>query len=355
MRCVPAAWAVVALVGCQPARMREPPSDPAPATAGRAAPARALPREDPPLVTVGAGGLPVGDPGGEPGLHGVLGDQAVQFRNIRLVYTANRHVELRAEHGDARLLLPIVLDPAESRCVERPLGLGIGSGRLALDLERFSARFAYRLRVREMERRPYDHRAPASLEGQRVGSLSGDLIAVFQAGPYSPLGGWVAGNLTQIPVVQRGDSGRERQCTPGNQTGPLEGRFKGEAMDFRAVELSYFPQSDDSYPAGYELRLAAIRKAPRLRLRFESVPGAGSCTELRSTHEGDPGERGGDVPRFRLEISRYVAATKDKPGSVSGHVRAEFRPDTTVEGAFEDVPVVVHAGPSGPRRCRMAK
>ena len=304
-------------------------------------------------ITVGADGLPLGQPSSAPGLRGVLGDASIAFEHVRLVYTANRFVELRAERGDAWLQIPVVVDPLVTRCVERPLGAHLGKAPLAVDPQRYSTRFAYRLRVHDMTARAYDNSVPPTRDGQTVGWLSGDLIAVFQDGEHSPLGGWLAGTLDRIPVVRLGDPGREQACAPTAKTEPLRGHFKGKPTDYKVVAMHHRSQSSDYYDAGYELVISAVNERPRLTIRFVSVPSSGTCIARRSAHSVDPGSSGGNVPRFRLDTTHYHPPTNDKPGSISGYVHAEFRPDTIVEGSFASVPVFTkEERAAGPRPCR---
>ncbi|MBK8259636.1 MAG: hypothetical protein IPK82_44140 [Polyangiaceae bacterium] len=284
--------------------------------------------------------------------------------------------------GTVEVEIPIRFKPEEQLCVERSMGDTI-DGRIVVESpggRRFSNRYAFVLKIDRAELRPYPRGVEPSLEGFRLGAVSGKILVMFAEGKYGAGGpAWVGGHFDNVPVYQHGDRGEEESCAKGPhqgglgtsrafrsdvaprvmslKPGPMTGKIGKVPFDVRGAVL--FPRlAGDTRTGGWTLLFSstslksdgmpqALENVPGkglvthrgVRVELQTEPVAGSCIERTADFAFSGPTPELEPPHIQLRVTAYVPPSVDVPGKMSGAAVLDWMEGSVVAGTFTDIPV----------------
>lgn len=351
------------------------PSEPAPAPAPLVT---ARPSGDPPWTdTPALDSVPPGP------LRGVFAKSHFKLDELRLVRNGLGQVVLlggtRDENVEVQVQLPVMLAPEEGLCVRRKMGRTI-EGRIRIfkgSDSSYSNVYAFVLRIDHANLTPYVpwgqlKGQPLKPEGQRIGTVSGRLLVMFEGER-----GWIGGHFEDMPVMQTADLGTFEPCSKGPvlgelgyhsgyradlaprvanvKPGPVSGMIGKAHFDARGVVLVPRFASDTDRPGWSLLVSSTSLRSDLLPMLAEMVPGSGFRSNSNVTVELDEEPRAGtciertadfasyipemDPPHVQLSITAYVPPKPDAPGRMSGAVVLDWMEKSYIMGTFSDAPV----------------
>lgn len=338
--------------------------------------ATARPSSDPPWTnTPTLDSVPPGP------VRGAFAKRHFKLDELRLERNGLGEVVLLGKTSDENVTvqLPVMLAPQENLCVRRKMGR-TAAGRIVVfrgEERHYSIEFAYVLQIDHASLAPYvpwsqRRGQPLAHEGQRLGTVSGRLLAMFDDER-----GWIGGHFKDIPVTQTADLGTFEPCSKGPvpgwlgygdgyradraprvvnvKPGPVGGMIGKAHFDARGVVLVPRFASNSDRPGWSLLFSSTSLRGDLLPMLTEMVPGSGLRSNSNVTVELDEEPRAGtciertadyayyipqmDPPHVQLSITTYVPPKPDAPGRMSGAVVLDWMEGSYIMGTFTDAPV----------------